>query len=296
MPFIQDLSLTITPSVALYKAPVSDGNINAYETTTEGRNVIVLDFNQGGGLYARDLGTIFEWPVRSGTTLFVWQPSVIAMPEGVYGRATDWLDSGGAKFIQGVVIEADSFNQAKTFVLQDADTLALHPLNELPATFNQQSVKAFSCVTPFVAHSARVISTDGVEWRVWSTKLVAQPWPELCENWQTEMTSLGMVGWGHVREMNVPYVSTSPITLNLVFDAWPTITIPLPSTGGLQAKTKVTLPANKFKLISLQTVGTAPGHRIFADDLQLKIKAWGSTEAYQILRPFGGPSRAGATV
>jgi len=296
MPVIPDLSLTITPSTALYTAPVNDAQINAYESVQEGRHAVVLDFNQGGGLYSRDLGTIFEWPAQSGTILYVWQPSIIPMPEGTYGRATDWLDSGGAKFIQGVIIEADSFNVAKNFVLQDADTLAFHALNEVPANFNQQSVKAFSCVTPFVAHSARVISTDGVEWRVWSTKLVSQPWPELCFNWQTEMTSLGMIGWGHVRELNVPYVSTSPITLNLTFDAWPTITITLPSTGGLQAKTKVTLPANKFKLIALQTLSGGVGHRIFADDLQLKIKSWGSTEAYQILRPWGGQSRTGATV
>ncbi len=296
MPVITDLSLTITPSTALYTAPVNDAIINAYESVQEGRHAVVLDFNQGGGLYSRDLGTIFQWPAQSGTILYVWQPSIIAMPEGIYGRATDWLDSGGAKFIQGVIIEADSFDVPKTFMLQDADTLALHALNEVPANFNQQSVKAFSCVTPFVAHSARVVSSDGVEWRVWSTKLVYQPWPELCFNWQTEMTSLGMIGWGHVREMNVPYVSTSGVTLVLTFDAWPTITIPLPSTGGLQAKRKVTLPANKFKLIALQTISGDPGHRIFADDLQLKIKAWGSTESYQVLRPFGGPSRTGATV
>lgn len=293
--FISDLELYIGPATALYTNPLLSAALDFVETITEGRHAIVLDFNQGGGLYARDLGTIFSWTVASGTVLYVWQPAVIPMPEGIYGRATDWLDSGGAKFIQGVIIEADSFNAAKTFFLQDSDTLTMHPLNETPATFNQQSVKAFSCV-PFVAHSARVISTDGVEWRVWSTNLVFQPWPELCFNWQTEMTSLGMIGWGHVREMNVSYVSTSPVTLVLTFDAWPTITISLPSTGGLQAKTKVTLPANKFKLIGLQTFSTDAAHRVFADDLQLKIKSWGSTEAYQVLRPFGGPSRTGATV
>jgi len=295
MPVISDLQLTITPSTALYTAPVNDAIINAYESVQEGRHAIVLDFDSGGGLYSRDLGTAFQWPAQAGTVLYVWQPSIIAMPEGTFGRATDWLDSGGAKFIQGVIIEADSFNAAKTFFLQDSDTLTLHPLNETPATFNQQSVKAFSCI-PFVAHSARVISTDGVEWRVWSTKLVSQPWPELCFNWQTEMTSLGMIGWGHVREMNVPYVSTSGVTLVLTFDAWPTITILLPSSSGKQSKLKVTLPANKFKLIGLQTFSTGSPHRIFADDLQLKIGQWGRTEQYQVLRPFGGPSRAGATV
>lgn len=300
MPVISDLSLTITPATALYTAPVNDAQINAYESVQEGRHAIVLDFNSGGGLYARDLGTIFQWPTNIGTVLDVWQPSIIPMPEGVYGRATDWIDGGtpGAKFIQGIIVEADSFNTPKTFFLQDADTLALHPLNECPAAFNLQSIKAFSCA-PFVAHSARIISTDGVEWRTWSTQLVFQPWPELCFNWETELTSLGMIGWGHVRETNVAYVSTSQVNLVFSFDAasgTPNITIALPSTGGVQAKTKVTLPRNKFKLIGARTFSTDAPHRVFADDLQLKIKRWGSTESYEVLRPWGGPSRAGAEV
>ncbi len=251
MPVIADLSLTITPATALYTAPVNDGIINAYETVNEGRHAIVLDFNAGAGIYARDLGTIFQWPTTVGTILYVWQPSIIPQPESIYGRATDWNEGGGsgAKFVQGVMVTANSFGNPKTFFLQD-----------------------------------------------FAERPVAQPWPELCFNWQTEQTSLGMIGWGHVREMNVPYVSTTPITLVLTFDAWPTITIPLPSTAGVQNKTKVTLPPNKFKLIGLQTFSTSAGHRVFADDLQLKIGQWGRTESYQVLRPFGGPSRTGAVV
>jgi len=297
VPVIADLSLTITPATALYTAPVNDGIINAYETVNEGRHAIVLDFNAGAGIYARDLGTIFQWPTTVGTILYVWQPSIIPQPESIYGRATDWNEGGGsgAKFVQGVMVTANSFGNPKTFFLQDSDTLTLHPLNECPATFTGQSEIAFSC-TPFIAHSTRLIATDGVAWEVFAERPVAQPWPELCFNWQTEMTSLGMIGWGHVREMNVPYVSTTPITLVLTFDAWPTITIPLPSTAGVQNKTKVTLPPNKFKLIGLQTFSISAGHRVFAEDLQLKIGQWGRTESYQVLRPFGGPSRTGAVV
>src|SRR6185437_1451138 len=221
MPVITDLQLTISPYTALYSALVPDSQITAHEIATDGRKSIVLDFNNGDGIYARDLGTIFQWPTNSLTVLDVWQPSIIPMPEGIYDRATDWDDAGslGAKFIQGVIVEADSFNVGKTFVLQDSDTLQMHALNEVPATFNKQSEIAFSCVTPFVAHSVRLISTDGVEWRVWQSRLAFQPWPELCLNWQTEMTSLGMVGFAHAREMNLAHISTADLTLILTFDA-----------------------------------------------------------------------------
>jgi hypothetical protein len=296
MPVIPDLSLTISPYTALYTNLVPDSVINAYETTNEGRKAVVLDFNQGDGLYSRDLGTIFQWPTVAETVLDVWQPSIIPMPEGIYGRASDWDDAGspGAKFIQGVIVEADSFNVLKTFFIQDSDTLTLHALNECPAIFNKQTEIAFSC-TPFVAHSCRLIASDGVEWRVWKARLVFQPWPELCKNWQTELTSLGMTGWAHAREMNLAYVSTTPLTLTLTFDFWPTIAIALPSSNNTQTKTKITLPPNKWKLIGFQVAGTA-SFRLFMGDLELKVKDWGSQGAYQILKPFGGKSSAGAVV
>jgi hypothetical protein len=46
------LGLLITPSTALYHTPVPNSIVNAYETLNEGRNAIVMDFNQGDGLYA----------------------------------------------------------------------------------------------------------------------------------------------------------------------------------------------------------------------------------------------------
>ena len=299
MPVISDLQLTITPATGLYTNPIPDTEITASETQAGSRSAIVLDFNSGDGLYARDLGCTFQAPMSSGTILYVWQPSVLAQPETIYDRGSDWDDGGtpGDKFIQGCMIEANSFNTAKTFFLEDSDTLTLHPLNECPATFNGQSEIAFSCA-PFTAHSCRVISTDGVAWQVFNSRLVFEPWPEACLNWQTEMTSLGMIGWAHAREANIAYLSNAPVNLVLTFDAWPAIALTLPNSNGLQSKLKVTLPANKWKLIGLQASSasaTLP-FRLWASDMQLKIKTWGSTEAYQIVKPFGGQGKAGATV
>lgn len=296
--YISDLKLFIGPSTSLYKNPVPSSQIIPYESTVEGRNAIVLDFNNGDGLYARDLGAIFSWPTATRTAIHVWQPSIIMQPEGIYGRATDWDDGGtpGAKFIQGVMVEADSFGIPKTFFLQDSDTGSLHAINELATVFSRHTEKAFSC-PPFVAHSARLISSDGVQWRVWNSRLVFQPFPEATVNWQTERTSLGLTGFGHIREMNIPHISFNDLTLVLTFDYWPTITLQIPNSGGQQVKTKVTLPANKFKLCDFQvfTASFQP-FRVFASDLEVKVKQWGSTESYMILKPFGGPSSAGAKV
>ncbi len=296
--FISDLCLVIAPATALYTNIIPKTQINAYETTNEGRNAVVMDFNSGTGLYSRDLGTIFAWEMSCRTVLYQWQPSIIPMPEGIYGRASDWDDGGtsGNKFIQGVMVAADSFGNPKTFFLEDSDTNTAHVLNECPAVFNLNTEQeiAFSCV-PFTAHSARLISTDGVEWRVWSSKIVFQPWPEQTLLWQTEMTALGLTGWGHAREMNIPHVSFADLTLVLTFDSWPTITLTIPSSGGIQNKTKVTLPPNKFKLMGLKISSTAK-FNLFASDMELKVGEWGRQGSYQVLKPFGGQSRVGAIV
>jgi hypothetical protein len=296
--FFPDLSLNVAPATELYRNVIPNSVINSYETYNEGRPAIVMDFDSGDGLYARDLGTIFTWPMTSRTILRTWQPSLIPMPESIYGRASDWDNAGspGNKFIQGVMVAADSFGNPKTFFLQDSDTKTLHQLNECPVAFNlnTEDEVAFSCV-PFTAHSARLISTDGVEWRVWSSRLIFQPWPESTLNWQTEMTSLGLVGWGHLRETNIAYVSTTQLTLVLTFDAWPTINVTLPSSNGVQNKTKVTLPANKFKLVGFQVYSTAK-FNLFEGDIEVKVKQWGSAGEYQVIKPFGGQSRVGAIV
>lgn len=298
LPVIADLALTITPATQLYGSPISDANITVNETSlpNPGRRLITLDFNNGAGFYATDLGTTFQWPTGSGLILYAWQPTFIEQPEPIYGRATDWNDGGypGAKYVQGVIVEANTSNVAKTFFIEDSDTLTLHPLLECPATFNGHTEIAFSCA-PFVAHMTRLISSDGVKWEIFSERPVFQPWPELCLNWQTEMVSFGMIGWGHAREMNIAHLSTADLTLVLTFDAWPTITLTIPNSAGKQAKTKVTLPPNKWKLMGLQIFSTQV-FRLFKEDLQLKIGQWGRTDSYNVIRPFGGESKMGAAV
>ena len=221
MPLITDLQLTVKPATGLYKTIVPDGNITVQESDQGTRKAIVLDFNDGEGLYSSDLGTIFSWPTTARTILYVWQPSLVDQPEAIYDRGSDWDDGGtpGAKFIQGVIVEADTFGLPKTFLLEDSDTGTLHTLNECPVTFPRQTEIAFSCV-PFVAHSARIISDDNVKWRVWDSRLVFQPWPELCKVWQTEQFSFGL-GWQHVRMLNIPYIASAPVTLVLAVDSSP---------------------------------------------------------------------------
>jgi hypothetical protein len=313
MPVIPALSLTITPATGLYTVPVPDAQINTAITNREGRTEIVLDFTsvgagaiQGEGLYARDFGTTFSWPIASGTILNVWQPTAIELPENIYNRASDWQDGGTTsnKLIQGYQIEADSFGVAKTFALQDSDTLAIHALSVMPATFTKQSIKYFACVTPFQAHSVRRVTSDGVAWRVFNegsnSNIISVPFPESQTNWYVELTSLGGEGWQHLEPvMNVEYISTTPIILTFTVDAGngsiAPQTITIPSSGGLQTKMKLELTYNKWKIIGFDLAASAP-FNLFAEGVEVKVRSWGDSGPARLVKPWGGSSSAGATV
>lgn len=293
-------SLTLTPYTALYTTTVA--GVTAAVSTQQGRQEIVLDLNSGLGAFARDFETLFSWPISSGTIIYTWQPTLLELPEDTYNRVTDWIEIGGANgLVQGIIVEADTFNVTKVFQLQDSDTLALHALNEVGTgvAFNQQSVKAFSCVTPFVAHSVRVVTSDGVPWRVWRTQPVFVPFPEKASNWTTEITALGGIGWQHLRELNVEYISTATITLAFTVDTGngsiAPISITLPSSSGTQTKKKFEVTYNKWKLLGLAATSASP-FNLFVEGFQGKLKAWGSTESYRIGQLIGGPSSGGAEV
>jgi hypothetical protein len=98
------------------------------------------------------------------------------------------------------------------------------------------------------------------------------------------MSSLGMVGWGHVREMNIAHQSTADLTLLLTFDTGPAITLTVPNSGGQYAKTKVTIPANKFKMVEVLVSSAAP-FKLYGSDLEMKIRQWGSDGVYQVQKP-----------
>lgn len=297
-------SLSVKPYTALYTSEVSDSVISVSSSALQGRTETIIDMNQGDGVNSRDFECAFAWPISQGTVLYAWQPSVIPFPENTNNRATDWMpcsSGSGAGFVQGVIIEADTFNVSKIFQLQDSDTLAFHTLNEVGTgvAFNRQSTKAFSCTTPFVAHLVRVTTDDGVPWRVWRTDLQTQPFPEETMLWQTELTALGGIGFQHLRLMNLEYISTEAITLSFTVetgnDSITPATITIPSSGGSQAKLLLQMSPNKWKLISFSASSTAP-MRLFLEGMEVWCREWGSSGQYRKMRPFAGPSSSQAQV
>jgi hypothetical protein len=256
----------------------------------------ILNPNDGEVRELIDVGITLTWPTTSADIIDLWQPSFLPLPEDTQDRPTDWDNAGvqGNKFIQGLLIEANTFGQPKAITVQRSDDGAFFTPNESPITLDRQQIIPLTFTPPFLAHSVKLVTTDGAPWRLWGTpQWVAKPFPESTIQWQTELNSLGQKGWFHIREMNIPLLSNSDVTLTLVFDQWPIITINIPSTGGVQIKNKYTIPPNKTKLVSFRLSSTEPFY-VFQDDVEVKIKWWGSTGPYEIIKPYGGPSQTGA--
>lgn len=260
----------------------------------------ILDFTDGQARDVSDIEMLLSWLAGTATYLDLWQPDWTSLPESTQDRPTDWTDGGatGTMFWQGLTLEADTFGNPKAIAVQSADDLSLHVPDQSPVTFNGQSKQALTFTPPFIAHSVRIVTTDGVPWRYFGANWVALPFPSSVPEWQTEITSLGNAGWQHIREMNVAHVSTVDLTLTLVFDpgAVPaSITLTVPNSAGAQAKTKITCPANKFKLVSFRLNCASP-FRVFAGDCECKVGTWGRESGYRNLKIIGGESAGGASL
>jgi len=204
------------------------------------------------------------------------------------------------KFVQGVKLIADTANLPVTFqVLFDGGQSG----PSFMGTFNGKQTLVFSW-TPFNAHDIQLVPQGNA--RVWwgsegegQSEWVFQPFPELVTNWITELTSLGGVGWQHLRYMNFAYLSTTPITLTFSVDSENGSTAPLtktiPSSGGTQTKLFLQMSPNKWKLIGFSATSTGP-FALWLPDIEVAVRSWGDSGPYRPLKPFGGTGTPQAEV
>lgn len=283
-----------------YAAPQATGLQVVPETAGLGSYIVdrVIAVDERG----HNLGLQLTWPTTDDTYIDLWQPNWITEPEDTMMRSTDWTDAGsaGPMFVQGVTIECDTFGQPKYIAVQD-DQGNLHVPNPDPIQTTGRQKLDLTFTPPFVSHLVRIVTDDPTLWRLYPTPAgawIQQPYPMSSTEWQTEMGSLGAVGWQHIREINVANTSTADMTLTLDFDkdAVPQeIVLTVPNSGGKMAKTKVPIPANKFKLVSFRLSSSQP-FRLFGADSEVKRGIWGRGAAYDVLKPFGGPTNEAATI
>lgn len=199
---------------------------------------------------------------------------------------TGWTDGGylGDKWLQGIVLRADSNNVATTVLVKsdDGNTIAT-----LSCTHNGDQTKPYSW-EPYRTHEMRLVPQGNI--RIIDAKWIYEPEAELTNFWKAQPQSFGMDGFLHIKSCQIPLISTSIVTLTINIDGVD-YTYDIPSTADIFKKNYISLQAIKGKVFQLflePKVGTT-GFRVYQKDIEFKIKAWGSNSGYLTVKPLGHP-------
>lgn len=168
-----------TVTVKVYK----DGDLNTILQTftitpnTLRSSPLILDLNSGAGYLARNIALEISWNT-SDVRLFEWHPSWISKNEKIESRFTDWTDAGipGDKRVMGFLLDADTFNVAKSIQLQyDGGTLG----ETYTITHNGQKRIAYAITSPFNAKLLRISPQDEIPWYLENIEWITESVPEL---------------------------------------------------------------------------------------------------------------------
>jgi hypothetical protein len=255
------------------------------------RSIQIIDLNSGDEVFAVNVGLDIQYPGTGGARLelYEWQPSAVMKPVDTFLRATDWELSGGlgAKFLQGLLIEADTFGSDRQIRVESADGGVIETLT---INHSRQMVKAYSLANPAIGSSFRLWPEDNFDdWRLFNVAWIFEPAPELVTVWETQGTTDDICGWATTREAYITVMSTDTVTLTINYDGVD-VEYEIPSTAGAQEKIYLPLQAIKSKIRSYRLSSPTP-FRLFKKDCCVMLAGWGRNTEMTVNKPFGGPSR-----
>ena len=117
--------------------------------------------------------------------------------------------------------------------------------------------RAYSFRFPVPATKFRALPRDANPGWLYGIRWVFEPHPESAANWQTQFTSMGMKGYGHIRDGYVPLESFSEVyhVVRTDNDAY---SIAIPSTNGEYRRVYVVYKPIKSKRWEFQTTSLLP--------------------------------------
>ncbi len=278
------IAVTVTPWIDDYETALA-----AKVITTSALIQTIIDIRDGKGELAEEIALALLWSATAvgRPELHEWDPAFVPKPEDTFLRGTDFDNAGyqGAKFVQGVIIEADTGGAARTVQVQSDGgavqaTLTVNHSGQIEAPFS---------FTPFVAHTLRLVPTDANSWRLFNVRWVWEPMPELATVWETQGTTHDIPGFQHLRDGYISLISSGIVTLTVTLDGVPFV-VTIPSTAGVHSKPYVVFPARKGKQYVYKLTAAA-GFRLFQRDCEVRVKGWGQNGPYTIVNPFGDVHR-----
>lgn len=252
----------------------------------------------GDRKYAYELSLIgndaLEWDLYGFTPDYEEAPPLTTSP-------TSWDDLGyaGAKFVQGVVIDADSLNAPVVMDVQVDEGVTQTTIqtgaNQGPVTMDGRAQKAYSFDTPFITHLVRLAPRSTIRFGApWKPRWVFEPEPELCTHYETQQTTHDLTGFqqlidGYVTVLSIAtvtlaaYVDGSGSPINAVFVSESS------NTSGARKKLYFRFPPTKGKSFRY-ILTSASGFRLYHKDCEVRAKSWGDGQ-FQSFNPFGDQHR-----
>jgi hypothetical protein len=258
--------------------------------TGNGRDQYVRDVNSGSGRIVRGVALDLTWSDgTSGTPrVYAWEPAALVKPEESVNRATDWDNGGytGTKWLQGFRLRGDTIGLAKSFQVEVDGGILVESFN---FTANGEQVITFWLTNPVVAHEFRIRGTDSDLWRNMGVEWIFEPEPERAAVWETQVTSLDLPFYSHIRELMVAHQSTTDITMIITIDGV-NYSYQIPHGNGNRVRSYLPAQAikgkyHKFRFESSQPFG------LWLEDMEVRAGAWGRMESYMTQKPFGDISR-----
>ncbi len=277
-----DIAVTITPGYNNHGSTLTTATLDHV-----GRLQSSFNLASGVGQEARNFSLDFTWNSSDGAQRFyLYALSHILRPSDLKLRGTEW-DAGdylGAKWLQGIVIEADTDNSSRTVTVKydNASTAAT-----LTVQHNGRIVKPYSWAGVF-CHTMQLLPTDANSWKLYNVRWVFEPAPELTTTWETPDTTHGLLGYQHLRDGYIAHVSSANITLTVTIDGTD-YTYTIAHGTSVYTKTYVIFQPVKGKTFQYKLTSSA-GFRLYAQDSEVRVKPWGNSEGYNVIRPFGGDS------
>lgn len=165
-------------------------------------------------------------------------------------------DSGylGAKFMQGCVIDADTEGQTKILDIEFEDgTVETFSINHA-----KRMGRAYSFRFPVPATKFRALPRDANPGWLYGVRWVWEPHPESASNWETQFTTLGLKGYGHVRDAYIALEGSVTEVFVVVTTDADKYAIAIPPVGAQYRKVYVVFKAIKSKRWKWQVTSLLP--------------------------------------
>ena len=265
-------NVTITP---LLNYGLNAGQVQTFAAPSRTQQIYPLSAN-GLGSLTSSFGFDLSWNAISAadkTRLYQFELGFVPKPELTATRATDRTDDGylGAKYLRGLCIECNTFNQTRTVdVLVDgvaAGTLSVTANGQLELPF---------AITPVAGSEFQIHPTDtSSTWEIFGVRWVWDKFPDL-DVIQSSWLDLGTTKPKYIRAFTVPISGPSgvPLSFTVTYDGITTVTTPSVTPSSLTAKSPAQYSLNPPILAHQLKLTPSTPCRVFYDEIKWDAEEW----------------------